>query len=394
MPDGMTRGLFPIANGMSASCNPPRTAWRRLLPLQASLCPLARAFLCLKMRRGRARLEEPAVGGAVPLASPYYIEREADAALYAALARQESIILLKGARQVGKSSLLARGLRFARQQGIRVCHIDCEQLAPEDIASRDAFYLRLIALLAEQCDQEFDPAADWKPHLGANGNLERFLRRRILARAETPLLWALDGVDRLFRTDYYTEFFALLRGFHTHRATEPDVPWQRLTVLLAAATEAHLYIRDLNQSPFNVGTRIVLEDFDAAQTADLIRRYGRVAQGGAATQALRELLGGHPYLLVRGLREMAERSLDVAVLADLALRPGGPFHDHLDGMLRYVYGDEELRADLRHVLDGHGCSDRGFFRMRTAGVLAGDAPESSRLRCGLYARYFTRCLRD
>ena len=39
------------------------------------------------------------------------------------------------------------------------------------------------------------------------------------------------------------------------------------------ATEPHLFIQDLNQSPFNVGTKIFLEDFTADQVAELNRRY-------------------------------------------------------------------------------------------------------------------------
>jgi len=332
-------------------------------------------------------------GGTMPLDSTYYIEREADRTLAAALARQESIVLIKGARQSGKSSLLARGMHAARQQGRIVCHADCEQFAPEGIASRDAFYLQLTALLAEQCDLTFDPAADWKAHLGANGNLERFLRRRVLANTQAPILWALDGVDRLFKTDYYNEFFALLRGLHTKRATEPDVPWHQLTIFLAAATEAHLYIRDLNQSPFNIGTRITLADFDAAQSVELVHRYSKREWNDTQRQQLQELLGGHPYLLARGLQEMESRSIDVTALADLAVQPAGPFHVHLESIVQFVIADADLQSGLRAVLAGQPCSDNGFFRLRTAGVVSGDAPDSARPRCGLYARYFKNALR-
>ncbi len=332
-------------------------------------------------------------GGSVLLNSPFYVAREADAALCAAIRQQESIVLLKGARQTGKSSLLARGLQFARQSGRTLYHIDCEQFALEDMASRDDFYLRMIALLAEQADQEFLPETEWKAHLGANGNLERFLRRRILARSETPMVWALDGVDRLFKTGYYNEFFALLRGLHSRRATEPDVPWNRLTILIAAATEAHLYIRDLSQSPFNVGTRIAIEDFNPSQCAELYRRCGFEPAAYGEVQQLRELLGGHPYLLARGLQEIRGRNLDSAAFTELTLRPDGPYRDHLEGILRLLSADAELRQDLRSVLDGHPCSPSGFFRLRTAGVLSGDSAEDAHLRCGLYARYFGRHLR-
>src|SRR5262245_12044597 len=56
-------------------------------------------------------------GGAVPLDSPFYVARKTDEEFYKAIARRDSIVLVKGARQVGKTSLLARGLQRARESG-------------------------------------------------------------------------------------------------------------------------------------------------------------------------------------------------------------------------------------------------------------------------------------
>lgn len=330
-------------------------------------------------------------GGIVPLNSGLYIERASDRTLTAAMQRSEGIILVKGPRQTGKSSLLARGLQFAAVRDWDVYHTDFEQFAATDLAVRDTLYLRLIASLAEQNGQEFTPENDWKPHLGAVGNLERFLRERVLKRTEAPILWTLDGVDSLFKTDYYNEFFALLRGIHSKRATQPTIPWNRFTLLIAAATEAHLYIRDLNQSPFNVGTRIDLADFDAGQRLEALTRCG-MAFAQTEQQELWDLLGGHPYLLMRALQEIKTRDLTVAAFVQFAVQPDGPYHDHLEYLRRFVAADTELSADMRTVLDGSPCSDPGFFRLRSAGVVIGASPEAARPRCGLYRRYFARRL--
>ena len=66
-------------------------------------------------------------GGAVPLGSKFYIVRRADEELRTAIARRESIVLIKGARQVGKTSLLARGLEHARASGATVIS-SCDNL--------------------------------------------------------------------------------------------------------------------------------------------------------------------------------------------------------------------------------------------------------------------------
>ena len=64
------------------------------------------------------------LGGAVPLDSRFYIVREADAVFKTAITRRDSIVLVKGARQMGKTSLLARGLQQAREAGARVAFTD------------------------------------------------------------------------------------------------------------------------------------------------------------------------------------------------------------------------------------------------------------------------------
>src|SRR5262245_48524188 len=69
------------------------------------------------------------VGGAEPLESKFYIVRPTDDKFRAAIARQDSIVLVKGARQVGKTSLLARALQKAREGGARIVLTDLQNLS-------------------------------------------------------------------------------------------------------------------------------------------------------------------------------------------------------------------------------------------------------------------------
>jgi len=69
-----------------------------------------------------------------------------------ALLRRDSIVLVKGARQMGKTSLLARGLQHARQSGARVALADFQKLNVKHLASVEAFYLTLGEFVADQLD--------------------------------------------------------------------------------------------------------------------------------------------------------------------------------------------------------------------------------------------------
>jgi len=333
-------------------------------------------------------------GGAVPLGSAFYVERATDVAFRAALARQDSLILIKGARQMGKTSLLARGLREAREarDQVRVALLDLQTLSARDLENSEALYRAFAETLAEQLDLPEAPAAFWNPERSPAMNLERYLRRGILnvLEADVRLVWALDEVDRLFTCPFGSEVFGLFRSWHNRRSLDPEGPWGRLTLAIAYATEAHLFITDLNQSPFNVGTRLTLDGFVPVQVAELNRRYGEPLPDDDALLRFHALLGGQPYLTRRGLDEMATRRLDVATFEALAGREDGIYGDHLRRILISLSQDPLLLEAMRAVLSGKPCPTAdAFYRLRSAGVLAGDAQEVAEPRCRLYAEYLT-----
>src|SRR5262249_37135998 len=83
------------------------------------------------------------VGGAVPLGSPFSVVREPDRQFAEAIARGDSIVLVKGPRQVGKTPLLARGLQEAREGDARVALTDFQKLAAEQLASTETLFFTL-----------------------------------------------------------------------------------------------------------------------------------------------------------------------------------------------------------------------------------------------------------
>ena len=332
-------------------------------------------------------------GGAVPLESHFYIVRPVDNAFYQAIGRRDSILLLKGARQMGKTSLLSRALEQARGSGLRVTVTDFQKLNAAHLASPRELFIALGSMIALQLDLDVFPPDVWREHLGPNDNFERYLRREVLAKSPVPLVWAMDEVDRLFVCPFASEVFGLFRSWHNARALEPSGPWRNLTLAIVYATEAHLFITDMNQSPFNVGTRLALDDFTFEQVGDLNQRYGSPLPSDAAVARFFRLIGGQPYLTRRGLREMADRQLDIAVIEDMADRDEGPFGDHLRRILVSVSQKPELSEAVRMVFRGRPCTDQNvFYRLRSAGILVGETAREARPRCQLYANYLERHL--
>ena len=333
------------------------------------------------------------VGGAVPLDSEFYIVRSTDEAFRAAIARRDSIVLVKGARQMGKTSLLARGLQQAREAGSRVVMTDFQWLNAAHLASIESLFQTLAGFIADQLDLDVALDEEWIARRGASWAFGQYLRREVLGNISAPLVWGLDEVDRLFTCDFGGEVFGLFRAWHNARSLDPEGPWHRLTLAIAYATEAHLFITDLNQSPFNVGTRLALEDFTFEQVAELNRRHGSPLRETAEVARYCRLVGGHPYLVRRGLHELAMQGTGLAAFDAVADRDEGPFGDHLRRILVLLAQDAGLCEVVRGILQGRPCpTAESFYRLRSAGLIAGDSARDVKLRCQLYANYLERHL--
>ncbi len=333
------------------------------------------------------------VGGAVPLDSRFYVVRPADYEFRSAIARHDSIVLVRGARQMGKTSLLARGLQQARGQGVSVVLTDFQELNTSDFESLEKFYLALGDSLADQLDLEVLSSDAWDSRRSPNTNFDRYLRREVLGKVNAQVVWGLDEVDRLFTCSFGGEVFGMFRSWHNKRALDPHGPWARLTLAIAYATEAHLFITDLNQSPFNVGTRLTLEDFQPDQVADLNRRYGSPLKSQEELARFADLVSGQPFLVRRGLHELATRHISFETFESQADRDEGLFGDHLRRILVSLVKDQTLLDVMRGVLHGpYHLDPESFYRLRSAGVMAGESAKDSRLRCHVYANYLRRHL--
>lgn len=332
--------------------------------------------------------------GALPLQSPRYVKRATDDLFKEAIDRRESIVLLKGARQVGKTSLLARGLQQAREKEAAIVLVDFQSLTAPTFGTIDRLLLTFAELVCDQLDFNASPRESWNEYLGPTVNLERFFRKTVFPKLGNRILvCAFDEADRLFNYPYASEVFGLFRSWHNLRALDPNGPWRQLTLVFSYATEAHLFIADLNQSPFNVGTTLPLTDFTLEQVGELNDFYGGPLKSRPEIARFHQLTGGHPYLTQRGLYEMANHQLDLDAFEIAAERNEGVFGDLLRRLVLSLSYDPELRKAILDILNGHPTLElTSFYRLRSAGVLADDAVENARPRCLLFERYLKKHL--
>ena len=392
-PDAETRA---IVDSLSIPAEGEQTA-------EVSPATLVGGGITRRAEQARSRRPEPIpaprseqlepVGGAVPLGSRFYVVRPTDQEFLDAIDRQDSIVLVKGARQVGKTSLLARGLLQARESGRHVVLTHFQTFSASDFRSSDSLLFALAESLTDQLDLSSPPAVAWDTRRSPNMNFRRHMQRVVLANVSTPLVWGMDEVDRLFSCSYGSEIFGLFRSWHDERALDPGGPWGSLTLAIAYSTEAHLFITDVNQSPFNVGTRLALDDFTRDQVGDLNGRYNYPIKDDKGLGRYYGLVGGHPYLVRRGLHEMAAHGTPLSVLESRAGSDEWIFGEHLRRITVVLARDSQLCDAARSVLDGRPCpTDQAFYRLRSAGVLVGESAAEARPRCRLYALYLHRTL--
>lgn len=329
--------------------------------------------------------------GTMDTQSAFYVERPSDAIAIRTIAQRGVTIAIKGPRQVGKSSLLIRAIEAAVNAGKRVAFLDFQLFDKSALTDAELFFRGFCSWLTYELDMEDRVEEYWKTPLGNSQRCTRYVQRHILKELGKPLVLAMDEVDKVFDADFRNDFFGMLRSWHNSRATTPI--WKQLDLTLVTSTEPYQLIDDLNQSPFNVGLVIELQDFTPEQVANLNQRHGFPLNSSEERQLIM-LLGGHPYLVRRALYLVASQQISTAELFANATADSGPFGDHLRRHLSLLHDKTELIQGLLQIIRQNSCEDkRIFWRLRGAGLVR----EEGRVilpRCQLYAEYFRENLRE
>jgi len=352
-------------------------------------------------RRSRARRSRPdmttvnipfeAPTGALSLDSPLYIERRHDHVVRRQVTRAGSTTLIEGARQMGKTSLMVRALAHARAQQCTIVDFNFQTLDEQHFDTLETLLRYLVDAMHERLQLAVPRQETWRGPLGAKDKCTAFINQHILPGARLPVVVAVDEADRVFARPFRDDFFALLRAWHDLRAS--NALWRRLNLLLSYSTDPRQAIQNLDQSPFNVGTRIQLDDFSRDEAWKLNRLYQRPLKRQGHIEALMDVIGGHPYLLQQALYVLATRTASLPNLLNTDGADNGPFADHLQHYWRILAAEPSLRQGMQQAITNGTCTDYGvFLHLRALGLVTGASHRTVSPRCRLYATYFQRVL--
>jgi hypothetical protein len=368
--DRLTQELVAAVNGAPLPASP-------LQPKAAPQCdgaPLHSAPL-------------PTPGGGLDVDDPWYISRNSDKSALRMISQQGVTLVIKGSRQMGKTSLLVRTLSAAMDLGKRCALVDFQMLGQESLSSSTTFFRRFGRSVAEGLEVPQDIAQSWDSNLADSQNLTRYMERQILQALDVRVVLAIDEADILFQSGFLYDFFGMLRSWHNARANPLKKKiWKRLDLVLVTSTEPYLFIDRDHESPFNVGEVLALSDFRLDQVTELNDLH-QSPLFPPEVERLYNLLHGQPYL-TRKAFYVVKSSLTPDELFSQAGEDAGPFGDHLRNYFLRLSNYPELADALKQVAQGRGCSDRKLaYRLESAGLVKSESGKTVP-RCSLYAEYF------
>lgn len=325
-------------------------------------------------------------GGAVRLGTRFYVRRDADDQLELQMGKATgTTTTIRGPRQTGKTSLLIRGCATARQTGHQVVYLDLLQVDSAKLLDAETF-LRYLAevFVSELVLDAADLERAWQSSVGANTKFTSYLRNDVLSKAASPIVLAMDEVERLLQTSFSDDFFGMVRAWHNRRAW--DEPWDMLDILMVISTEPYLLIQDVNRSPFNVGLKLRLEDLTPEQVEQLNTEY-RSPLGQQHLNDFMALFGGHPFLTQQALYTMVVQNLAWEELVKISYDDTGPFGSHLRRFLWLLQDQPDLTKAMQRIVRNKKCSDQKLIdRLSGAGLVKGDT-QVCVPRCQLYEAY-------
>ena len=327
--------------------------------------------------------------GSVALNSPFYLERlPIESICYETIAKPSSLIRIKGAKWMGKTSLVNRILEQGDLQGQRIVYLDFGGIEREILQNLDKLLRWLCAMVSRQLKLDNRVKYFWDTDiLGSNDNCTFHFEEYILTEITSDIVLAIDNVDRLFSfREVIEDFLGLLRSWHEKGKT--DRCWSRLKLILAHSTEVYIPL-DINQSPFNAGVPILLEEFDRQQVKTLAGLY-RLDWGESEIDRLRNEVGGHPYLVRLAMYQIKTQNLTLEQFLTQAISETGIYRSSLRRLANILNQSEELSLAFAEVVKSDvpvALNSLQIYQLHSLGLVKHQGNLVSP-RCKLYRDYF------
>ncbi len=322
----------------------------------------------------------------------YIVRSRLEHRCYEEVIKAGTLIRIKSPERMGKSMMMGRVLEYATQQGYRTAAIDLREANREIFADINKFLQWFCAYVGDCLEIEQRPEDAWKGFLGANTNCTKYVEKFFLNSADSPLVIAIDNFDCVFRyPEIEADFCGLLRGWFEKVNTSKV--WGKLRQIIVYSQESYA-TNNINQSPFNVGLPIELDELDESEILALANAYG-LPWTVAEIVKLMDMIGGHPYLVQKAIDEITHQNIELDTLLRTAPTEEGIYNTYLHERLQILESNPELVKAMKSVVNSDipvRLSAKNGFQLDSMGLIK--PQNSDRIpRCNLYRLYFSDRLR-
>jgi hypothetical protein len=306
--------------------------------------------------------------------SPYVVCTKEEDLCKKAISKPGNLVRIKSPDKMGKSKMMTRILKFAESNGYRTVKINLREEIDQSIIideNSNLFLSWFCESIAEQLHISAVPDQNWSPNRSPVQNCSRYLEKIVLPDSPDPLLLAIDNFDCIFEHEFImTDLLGLLRAWF--EKANGSQQFEKLRQLIVYSQESYA-IKDINQSPLNIGVSIEIGEFNAEQIIALAQAYGINSWSEKNTNELMAMIGGHPYLVQIALDTIANGQT-LSELLSTAATEEGVFYQHLyehllhleenadlyEAMKKVVSQAEPVRLDVKETfkLDGMGLIKR------------------------------------
>jgi AAA-like domain len=363
--------------------------------LNEGLKDLFSRFMPEKVGRIFDELDEP--DGVVLLESKFYLERPPlEKECKDQVMRPGALIRIRGSRQTGKTSLMNRVLCYAADQGLQTVLWDLSNVEQKIFGDLNLFLKSFCQHVIRQLEIENYLSDEWDPTLcGVNVTCTDYFEKHILSVFNGRFVIALDNLDRLFKyPEICDDFLGLLRTWYGDSRSEirNREIWQKLSLIISHSTEDYSMI-NVKQSPFNIGTPVLLPEFTKGQVKNLARLHGLMddQEIEELLESFWSLVEGHPYLQRLWMYHIAKNFSRWRQIYEMASTDAGIYADHLRRLWVELNREPKLKMAMKEVIASSYVSKLDpplTFHLKSLGLVKHQG-ENLQPYCQLYADYFS-----
>lgn len=201
-----------------------------------------------------------------------YVERKADKQLASIIEDMQRPGYVLVARQMGKTNLLFNAKRQLENDKRLFAYVDMSNVFKKE---RECYQNIIDCIIEPNSDAFFtveNNITSIRSHkLPPHKEYMRSLRV-LLNHFDGDMVIILDEIDALKTAEYSDNIFAQIRSNYFTRTVFPE--FEHLTYVLSGVIEPTELIKDRNKSPFNIGDKIYLDDFNEEEHQSFLNKSG------------------------------------------------------------------------------------------------------------------------